>query len=189
MYNQHSAEEELVEKLLPYLKNILVTHDGHIAHFCPFCQTHRRRENGKRWSESKRKGYLLLANPDKHQNTVFYCHNDRCSSRSLVDGHKALPLDVYADYILNHCFKDEENNHIPQVYKDSANVAGRCRDWISHLDIDSTSQPALTKLKSSTPQQQSCLGGQLDKRRRDRKSRQKCLWAGYADRKKGKVLT
>ena len=163
-----------------------MTHDGHIAHFCPFCQANGRKENGRKWNDSKRKGYLLLANTDKHQKTVFYCHNDKCSSRSLYDEQKVAPLDVYADYVLSRCIKDEADNHIPQVYKDGADLAGRCREWTSHLDIDSTSQSAVTKLKPSNPQQQSCLGGQLDKMIRDKKSKQKCLWAGYADKKAGK---
>jgi hypothetical protein len=190
MYCSHSAEEKLVEKLveklLPHLKNILVTHDGHIAHFCSFCQTNGRKENGRKWSESKRKGYLLLANTDKHQKTVFYCHNDRCSSRSLVNGRKAIPLDVYAGYVVNHCFKDEGNSDSPRMAASGTSTTDNSRGFIGHQPMSNLSRFTVIKLPSYTPQQQSSKGGHLDKRIDDRKNRQKCLWAGYADRKAGK---
>lgn len=189
MYYRHPTEEELIENLLPCLKNILVTHNGHIAHFCPFCQANGRKENGRKWSDIKRKGYLLLANTDKHQNTVFYCHNDRCSSRNLTDGRKAVPLELYADYVLNHCFKDEGNSNSPRMAVSGTNTAESSRGLTGHQTTSNVSRATVVKLQSCTPQQQSSGGGHLDKIISDKKSRQKCLWTGYADRKEGKALT
>lgn len=161
-----------IEKILPYLKNIEVSSDGAVAHFCPFCQKNGLRQDGRKWSNSKRKGYILLGDEKRFPEATFYCHNEQCSSRSMIKGRKGLPLDIYADYIMSSL---PEN---PSLAISDSSIANQRSD----------SSVKITKLPPSTPSHQKACGMLLDRKVAAKKGKQRCLWTGYADRKAGKYL-
>ena len=161
-----------IEKILPYLQNIEVGRHGDIAHFCPFCQKNGLRQDGRQWSDSKRKGYILLGDEKRFPEAIFYCHNEQCSSRSMIEGRKGLPLDIYADYVMS-------------IFSENSSLA------ISDSSIanqGSDGSVKITKLASSNPSHQKACGKLLDRKIAAKKGRQRCLWTGYADRRAGKRL-
>ena len=95
-----SREVQLLNQVLPHLINTL-DKGSSIAMFCPFCQVNGFKSNGKKWSQSERKGFLLNNNKNGYHHCVFYCHIDNCPSHALSTGRGGVGLQVFADYVLD----------------------------------------------------------------------------------------
>jgi hypothetical protein len=154
------------------LANVSVLGNGHIEHFCPICQKNGTRADGRRWSRSKRKGYILIEADNLDAEPVFYCHNDHCPSRKLIAGRKLIPLDIYADFVMNQV---SMNTH-PLSNGLSAEPSKG-----GHPPVMVAKLPPGTKSDLKK-------GGQLDRQVAQRNGRQRCLWTGYADRKAGRAV-
>lgn len=163
--------EAISDSLINRLENVSVLDNRHIAHFCPFCQKNGTRAGGRKWSRSKRKGYILVEIDNLDAEPVFCCHNDHCPSRKLIAGRKSVPLDIYADFVMN------------QV---SINTHLLSNDLSAEPSKGGHSPVMVTKLPPGTKSDLK-KGGQLDRQVAQRKGRQRCLWTGYADRKAGRI--
>ena len=168
----NQPNETILEFLINKLQNVSVLNNGHIAHFCPFCQKNGTRADGRKWSRSKRKGYILIEADNLDVEPVFYCHNDQCPSRKMIAGRKSLPVDVYADYM-----------------KNQVSISTHLLSNILSIESHEGTQSPMEVIKLP-PGTKSDLkkGCQLDRQVAQRKGRQRCLWAGYADRKAGRAV-
>jgi len=163
--------EAISDSLINRLANISVLDNGHIAHFCPFCQKNGIRVDGRKWSRSNRRGYILVEIDNLDAEPVFYCHNDHCPSRKLIAGRKTVPLDIYADFVMN------------QV---SINTHPLSNSLRAEPSKEGNPPVMVTKLPPATKSDLK-KGCQLDRQVAQRNSRQRCLWSGYADRKAGRI--
>lgn len=156
-------DEHVFRKIEQVLVNTDYRKDS-IAMFCPFCQMNGVKTDGKKWSPSQRKGYILQENSKGYDHAVFYCHNTLCKSKPLSTGKGGVSLQVLADHLLGHSPSTDVNGPGAKVHKENS-VKGKVHP------VCKSSECRVTVLPPSNRNQQSGYGAALDRKVQKRKNR------------------
>lgn len=175
MHLTSSHEVQLLNQVLPHLVNA-IDRGNSIAMFCPFCQVNGFKSNGKKWSQSERKGFLLNNNKNGYHHCIFYCHIDNCPSHALSTGGGGIGLQVFADYVLN------KGHFIPSKPKklDTVKRMGSLNKNPEKPVVERSqdvSKPKNVKVyPRPTRNQQNGLGAGLDRKIAARRNQRKNYW-------------
>lgn len=168
-------EVQLLNQVLPHLINTL-DKGSSIAMFCPFCQVNGFKSNGKKWSQSERKGFLLNNNKNGYHHCVFYCHIDNCPSHALSTGRGGVGLQVFADYVLDtHRCTPSKPKKLGAV-KRMGSLNKNPENPVAETIQDNSKLKNVKVYPRPTRNQQNGLGAGLDRKIALRKNQRKNYW-------------